>query len=115
MNIRSYKDLPLTRTDDGIVLDDAALDLIDNNANAATPGWWRVRTVPADGRRLPDFVEAPNAHPSPSSAGIGILGDPDTDYIHREGDMAHVTTAQPIVARALTAEIRRLRALLAEK
>ena len=112
MTERTYHPHVLTWDDETVVLDEKALAHIETAADAATPGRWKIRT-PGEHSRLsymPNFIEAPNAHPERCSAGIEILGDIDEDYLHRDGDMEFITTVQPAVAKALVAEIRRLRA-----
>lgn len=112
MNKPTYHPHLLNWDEETIVLDEQALTHIEAAAGAATPGRWKIRT-PGEQSRLsymPNFIEAPNAHPQRCSAGIEILGDVDEDYLHRDGDLAFITTVQPAVARALVAEIRRLRA-----
>lgn len=80
------------------------LDRLEELANSATPGTWRIRTMQGQA----GFVQAPRLDPS-HPYDIELLGEDETLYPTREADLQYVVAVQPQVLKQLIAELRAAR------
>jgi len=89
------------------------IDALENLHQSTSPGPWRIRRLEAGGAALPGFVEAPRLDPSHAHA-IEVLGEDDTLYPTRDGDMEFIVAAHRDVPSLIDA-VRALRKKVAEQ
>ncbi|KWT98114.1 MULTISPECIES: hypothetical protein [unclassified Variovorax] len=82
------------------------LEALENLANAATKGPWKVRSSPG----LLSFVSAPRENPR-HGYDIEVLGEDETQYSTRDADVAYIAAAQPQVVLELIRQLRDARRL----